>query len=473
MAGRSCAALGALLATLALSGCDSVPTATPPAEAAPAPGVEALAFLPGGADVVAVVDTERESWRDALRVARRTGLAPRLADAVARLGDAGVDLEHADELRGNLLAWAPREQVAALVVTDSARLDAIVAARLREGALRDLGTHAEGRVLAGRGLAVGIRGPAVVVAPSIAVVRRALDRRASGGGYSAPALKRAVSGLPVDALVRVAVDADALIARHLPRARAVPLVDAVDTAGLALDVDPDGATLDAVVRLDERLLAADLPLRGGRAATPRPFGGIHLGVVDLPHVLKAAYRAAFAGAPSATARAEVAQIVVRGRRRIDPARDLLDALAGPATLQLDADGVLLRAPLRDTGRAERAVGRLSARLPRVLAAAGIDGVVMRPLAGLKAAVRESDVLAVFGVADDVLVAADSRPETLVERAATDSADDDDLVPGPLALRAGPGALEELLGIEAGDLRGWVRPQPRGLRAHLTLRLTGR
>ena len=62
---------------------------------------------------------------------------------------------------------------------------------------------------------------------------------------------------------------------------------------------------------------------------------------------------------------------------------------------------------------------------------------------------------------------DGRPEALRARAARDSADDEDLAPGPLAVRAGPAALADLLGAPgARELRGWVRPEPRGLRARL-------
>ena len=477
MAGRLLPALIVALA-LALTGCDSVPGGTPPAEAALAPGVEALAYLPAGADVVVVVDTETDGkrWRAARDAARRAGVDGRLDRVVARLADAGLDVAHGEQLLGNLLAWAPREQVAALVVRDSTLLADLATTRVRAGLMRDAGVHRAARVLQGDGIAIAIDGPVVVAAPTTAAVRRALDRRAAGEGYGAERFKRAVAQLPVDALVRIAVDARALVARHAPRWRAIPLARALERAGFALRVAPRGATLDARIDLSERLLGDDVPLPGDaghtpRTATPRPFGGVHVGVADLPRLARAAYRAAFAAAPAAVARAEIANLVLRGRRRIDPARDLVAALAGPATLQVDADGVLVRAALRDRRRAEKAIGRLSARLPRILAAVGVDGVVMQPLAGLKAAVREQDVLAVFGVADDVLLAGDGRPRELLERARTDSADDDDPAPGPIALRAGPRAAAELLGIDgAHEVRGWARWTGRGLRAGLTVRL---
>jgi hypothetical protein len=474
MAGRVTGALGCALVALALAGCDSAPR-TAPAEAALAPGVEALAYLPPAAPVVAVVETDLDGaqWREARAAAVRTGLDPRLEELARRLGAAGVDTDRGRGLLGNLLAWAPAERVAALVVRDSALLDELASSALRTGVLRDGGRHRSARLLAGDGIGLGIRGPVVVAAPTLAGVRRAIDRRETGDGYDVGAFKTATAGLPVRALARAAVDLEALAARHAPRWRAIPYVDALDRAGLALRTTRGGARLDVRVDLDEPVIVRDAPLPANRlrAATPRPFGGIHLGVADLPQLLEASYRGAFAAAPARTARTELATVVVRDRRRLDPARDLLSALAGPATLQLDRDGVFLRAQLADAEQAATAVGRLSSRLPRALAAAGVGGVEMRALAGLKAAVRGSDVLAVFGVLEDVLLVGDGRPATLLERAQVDAADDDDLAPGPLAVRAGPRALDDLFGLRgARELRGWVRPSARGVRAQLRLDL---
>jgi hypothetical protein len=467
--------LAALAVTLACAGCG--PTASAPEAPVVPAGVEALGYLPADAEVVAILDTDLRGsqWRATRAALAATGL-DRLADeGLARLEAAGLATDEARGLFGNRMAVAPREGIAAMVVLDPDLLGRLTAERSRAGILRGAGIHREAELFEGEGAAVAVRGSLLLLGRDTETLREALDRQATNAGYEATTFNAAVADLPARSLVRVAVDPRPWLARHARGWRDIPYVGAARSIGLAVQVGARDATVH--LRADtsgDDLLPEEVPLPRGAVAAPAVSrAGATAALIDLPHLIRFAYASAFTARPDRVARAELATVVLRGRRRIDPPRALLDALAGPATLALDRGGVLLRAELKDPKAAQTAIGRLSARLPKVLAAVGVRDVEMRSLPRfMKAVVRKSDVLAVFGVDNGALVAGSGRPSELAQLAAETPAAPWAWAKGPFALRVTPGTITDRIdAIDAiGEARLWLRAGPRILRGRLQVQL---
>jgi len=466
--------LAALAVTLACAGCESAQVAGE-APAIP-PGVEALGYLPADSEVVAIVDTDLagRQWKAARAALTATGLERLADDALTTLEEAGLATDAARPLLGNRMAVAPVEGLAAVVTLDPDLLGRLAEEQARAGVLRVAGEHRGAQLLRGEGATVAVRGPLLLLGRTTRAVRDALDRQAASEGYTPQTFSAAVAGLPARSLVRVAVDPRPWLQRSARGWRDVPWIGAARSVGMAVHVGAREATVH--LRADtggDALSQDEVPLPRGAVAAPAVGrAGTTAALIDLPHLIRFAYAAAFTAAPAKVASAELAGVILRGRLRLDPARSLVGALAGPATVTLDRGGILMRAELKDAPKAEKAIGRISARLPRVLAAVGVPGVEMRSLPrAMKAAVRQSEVLAVFGVANGALVAGSGRPAALAELADATPGPVWDWAKGPFALRMTPGAIKDRFDVEdIGEARLWLRAGPRIVRGELRVQL---
>ncbi|HYF25160.1 MAG TPA: hypothetical protein VD931_05430 [Baekduia sp.] len=347
-----------------------------PQRAVADPVAEALARLPRGADLVALVASDGEgrqlrALRDVLGRIPGAGIAVgrllRGLDAAglgerarSELSGAPVAVGMAGGLRAGVLAW-PTAGAGPL----GARIDdAVRAGLLREAApsggvrvLRVARPAAAGPVAPVR--AVAVRGRLLLAATSEELVRAAArrDDRARARG-----LRRRLGAAGTDALVRAVGRPRSLLPARvrvlvpeLARAR-----EAVLTAG-AVD---DG--LLATLRLD----GAVVPLAPG-AGAPAPAGldgDVHAALREPRTSAPAALRAL--GVDGDVARADA----LLGRLRRDTLTEVLtDRLTGTATLALSArGGPVAQLQLDDAGPLRDLLGDISRVPDLLLGRAGLD-----------------------------------------------------------------------------------------------------
>jgi hypothetical protein len=389
----------ALAATLA--GCATAPTAvfgpTLP------PRAEALSYFPETSPLVALVatDTGHEGWR---RLADAGLLGP--LDAAARERRALFV-----QLRGLLghelavgLPSVGAAPLAVLVTSDADQLRILADARRRAGDARPAGTFRGADLFAGVP-AYAVRGPVLLIGRSTADLRRALEVKANTDGFDPALLKRALPDRAGDALVRGVGDVRALVARGGPRARAVPVLAALQRAGFALRVDGGAARFEVRLDLDRgRLVERDIPVSEGTAAPRAVDGGAAatVSVRDLAHSLGGLQRAVRAAAPIAALRYEALQRAIG----VDADADVISALHGPATVILAPGGPLLHAEPSRPQRIARAL-RLLLRHPRPA-----RDLRLRRHGDFVSLERDGRMVGRAALIDGVLVAGDAAPSAL-------------------------------------------------------------
>lgn len=436
----------ALGAIAALAGCATAPTAI--FSSGLPPRAEALAYIAETAPLVAVVRTDASM--NALA-------ASGLLDPLVAIGDRhGVPAAQVRSLLGHDLVvglpFAGAAPLAVLVTRDADFLAALARARVLGGRAARAGSYRGAELYAGTP-SYAIRGPVLLVSRTTADLRRALDVRAETDGFDPELLRRAVPAGDAAALVRGVGDLRALLPRLGERARAVPLVAAVQQAGFALRTRGDRVELSARIALDHgSLVERDVPISpGDRApAGPRVATAATLSVRDLAHTLGVIERSAAAAAPLAHLRFAALRAALRRGARSDLDRDVVANLHGPATLVLAGAHSMLRA---------------SPSHPRALAAAlkriaGRSGRIVRDLrisrrGRFSTVRRHGRLLGRYGVVGGVLVAGRAGPLALAALARRPLARPA-RARGGLTFSVPAAALPRLPGLPRRAIAGWVR-----------------
>lgn len=460
-------ALGAAAALA--GGCATAPTAV--FSLLGSPRAEALGYFPATAPQVAVVRTDPDDAQ--VRRVAAAGLLDPLARAARR---AGIEPTQVRSLLGNDLVVG-RPHVGAplllvLVARDEDRLRTLADARVLARRAAPAGIYRGARLYAGRAGAFAVRGPVLLASRTTADLRGALDTRHGDDGFDPDALRRALPAGAEDAVVRAVVDLRPQIARGGERLRAVPLLTAVEEAGIAVGADGGFATVDVradltageLVELDVPITAGETPPRAAAAA-----GATALSIRDLAHTLGAARHAAQTVAPLVLQRLEARAAGYRRVTGVDVRRDVVRALHGPATLVLGRDGTLLRAEPSRPEWVLRALDRL-ARAPRGLP----DGLRVRRGSG-SYAIRRGPRLVLRVVAAGDAVAAGRAPARVLRALARRPASRPAGAAGGLALAVPASRVASLLrraGVPLAprDVSGWLRASTRRLDARLTLPL---
>jgi hypothetical protein len=378
--------------------------------------------------------------------------------------------------------------VGALVVKDSGKLDEL----LKRPDVRKVG-ESSGATLyeTQRGTDLGVEGDTVVLADSRAEVERALRQHDDGNGLDQKAFDRQLSGLPQDALVKVAADARAFL-RADPssaQARRVKWVDALRSVGTTISASSDRATVDFRIATDPAGLGKeDLPLAAGNEAprvVQRP-GEVGVGIRDAAQIVEFAQRAARSVNPVGFGGFERSKEQIKHGTKVDLDRDLVSAFTGEATASVAVDGRFgLRAPLKDPAAFRRTLARLARVVPSfVEGAGGGTAALARPRGrnGFYAVSPADGRGAVYGVVGDAFVAASDPRHAGALVAAKPSGLPD--AQGSLVFHGDAQQLAQQLisrrlsglsGLGAGvalaplaELQGWVKTDTDGMRGRLSV-----
>lgn len=399
------------------------------AEEAASPLDEALGYLPAGAPLAIVVDTDA----DGRQIKAIEGVLDRLpaGRAIERqvreaLEERTGDLDRIERALGNEFvigsadAKPSLEQsggkgegatsfVGAIEATDESALQGLVE---RERAEEDGQKNGADLYRDRSGDSFAIRGDVLIVAGSKQDLEQALETREGDARMTEEAFERGTEDLPPGALVRVYADAGKLL-RASPDtgdALEVEWVRAVRTLGLALSFDEEKVSVDFRIRTDPSGLAeADLPFAPGAAAPQvldRP-GQINLALRDPAHVLAFAQATAGVIDPTGFGSFASAKTTVERRLELSIDDDVLGQLEGDLSVTIEGGGRFgVRSELEDPAEFERTLKRLAQVLPDLArGVTGEDVGFVRPKGredfyALATADGESIV---FGVVDKVFV----------------------------------------------------------------------
>lgn len=323
--------------------------------------------------------------------------------------------------------------IAVTVAPDEGKLDDVVSAAVKRGALREAAPRARYRgaaLYARRRGALAVKGPVVVVAEDTRAVRAALALRARGGGLTPGVLRSRLAGMPGDALVRVIGDARPLLAhtRTMKEATAASAAKAAKLARLArvpwfAALRRFAATVTAAgdgLRLRFRaetpatgrsLRESAFPLATG-PEPPAPVGDAPLvvGIRDPAQVIAFAQQAAEAIAPGKLRALSVAKTVIEGTRGIDLDEDVVAQLTGTTTVRSDLRRVSVRAQVRDPRAMATTLDRLLPLMPSLLHGLGIRDASVSKRSGRYVIERDGEQLAVYVLDRDALVVTTDRTE---------------------------------------------------------------
>ncbi len=258
------------LAAASLTGCGSKEEV-----AITDPVGEALTYAPADAAVLAVVATETSSGPAAAFAQSLGGLGVGLPLVEAALGSPlEMDASEVRPLLGRpLVLWSTdgssEHRFAAWVVSDEGKLGDLLDAKLSSGALSAAPGFGDYALYRRRdGGAYARRGPAILSAPDLDSLRAVLRRRQGNGEqWSSRLLRERGLGLPAGALARVALDAQALVARRGGRAGRLPWVGALLRAAITVTPESGGLRVRARATTDaEALSPDDVPVAAGAEA---------------------------------------------------------------------------------------------------------------------------------------------------------------------------------------------------------------
>jgi Protein of unknown function (DUF3352) len=490
---RVSASLAVLACAAALAGCGGDEKSAGPLE-------EALAFFPADAPVVAAAETDPDRYRDVDRILGRLPFGDRAKERVRELLVArGLDYEKdVKPLLGNPLVFgvpeargghtrAHEDVVVALQVKDGSRLEEIV-----EKYADDVGEKEGARVYEDEtDGAVAVKDDVVVLAKERADVEQALERAEGDNSLDRDTFEDALRELPDDALGRVYMNAETL-SRQLPklaRARRGKWFDSLRTVGLTASTEGDAIEFELDVRTDpESLTDADLPLAAGAAAPPvveRP-GELNIGLRDPSQIAEFSEALTRAAKPRRYADLQIAKRQIEASLGVDVDGDLVGQLSKNLSLSVSPGGGFgLRAEPADPRRLARTLAKVAPVIPRLARRRGGGVVAVRRRGGLYAVARPDGESLVFGVVNDVFVAAKDartarglasaspRPVQGAEGALVVSADAEKVANAilpRLASRIGPAAalFGPLLTSPLGELSGSARAGREGVRGSFRL-----
>jgi len=325
--------LPALLAAFALAGCGEDP-------ASPLDSV--LGFFGDEAPFVAVVDTDPKSdQQSAVReIAKRFPFGPQL---LGQLQDS--------ELRpllgnpavlgaGDARALGDQRQIIVAVQPgDPGKVEELRRRQVERRRQTDAGEEAGYRILRDRdGDLSAFDGRTLVFASSRPLLSRALRQREADGRMTSDRFGQALEGLPGAALVKLRLDAPALIAASpdARQGRRVPWVKSLRTLGATLSARPDRLEGRFRLRSERDLDPEDLPLAQGAGSPPvtAQRGELAIALRDPAQVVTFAQRAGAATTPLFGP----GQERIERRVGVDLERDVLGQLGGDSAASVAPGG---------------------------------------------------------------------------------------------------------------------------------------
>ena len=207
-------------------------------------------------------------------------------------------------------------------------------------------------------------------------VRRAVQRRDSGDGIDESAVDDGLSGLPEDALVRGYGSLDALKEQdEIRRFTGLPLVEALETWGLAVGFHGDELHADLAVRLDEsKVDEGDLPLVTGEESPEVVIreGELSGGNRNQSQTTAFLLRALRMGYPDS--RFVKAADAIEQQLGIDFEQEILRQFNGPSASYVSPDGEIFaaRSEVRDPDALREVLPKIAPHLPALIE--GLQGL---------------------------------------------------------------------------------------------------
>jgi Protein of unknown function (DUF3352) len=296
--------------------------------------------------------------------------------------------------------------VAALQVSDTGKLDDLI----EKTKASKRGEVAGATVYQSGDTFFGVADDVVVLAGSRDLLEAALKRADGGDSLSEDDFDAATEGLPQDALARVYVDVQALLAQSgAETARRIEWVDALRTLGLTVSARSKAIDVDFNLRTEgDDLTDEDLPLAAGDEAAQvvkRP-GEIGLGLRD-PGQLISFFESAFQAVdPQSFGEYVQGKRALSQQLDLDVDKDLFGQLTGNVSVTATIEGDFsVRAEVKDPQAFSATVDKVADMLPQLGSGLGIESV--RKRGDLYEARTEGGDVAVFGMAGDALVVATS------------------------------------------------------------------
>lgn len=493
---RRLLAVALCAAPLAAAGCGG--------SSANGPLDNALGYLPKSAPFVAVIDTNTNDgqWKSLDSNLRKLPFAGVLEAGLRNsLSQQGLDFnKDIKPLLGNeAVLGSPTVQalmggtqlIGALQVKSSGRLSSLLS---RSNDLTRDGT-AEGATLyrqTNGGGETAQKGNVLVFADTKPELLAALRQRGAGGRLTADQFDSNMNGLSSKALVRLYVDAHALLGASPSSAPAgrVRWVSALRTVAVTASSQSDGIAFDFNAKTDSsELTDADLPLAPGSASPPVAVspGEIGIGIRGLDQTERFAETVAQAVSPASFGDFENAKKQLGARLGIDVDRDLVGQFSGNSSVAFDLAGhYALRAEPRDPAAFARTLAKFSRVAPAFAQGAGLRGARITRAHGLYKLTARGGKTIYYGMVGKVFALSDSAP-MLAQVAAPApqsvpgakgsvaiSSDAGRLVAGVLR-RASGGGLSGVLGGSVisqaiGRLTGWATTSTSGMSGRLQLEI---
>jgi Protein of unknown function (DUF3352) len=449
-----------------------------------------LSYIPSNSPLVLTVETDPNGGAikgvNAL-VARFPFAALGEAALKSKLQQSGVNYD-ADirPLLGNPIAFgatsstlsgpSQNDFVFVWIVKDADKLKSLMK---KIPGLKSAGSH-DGATLYTNGsgsTAVALDGATVVLAPSAAQLKAALDRHANGGGMSSSQYSKAFSGLPANGLLKVFGNLSAVLSGpKAAQARQIPWVAALH--GYATTVTASSSGLSFNYRLDtsgSSLTDAQLPFAPG--STPPSFAGtapITFAVHNPAQIATFFEQAAQLTSPGSFGTFLKRQAAIRKRTGTD-LTSLLKLFTGDLIIASDTKTTIGRAQVSDPAAARSTLAKLTS------APAGVFGKGTRVArAGDFYAVTNANGSTVLiGVVGNEVVIGKASPAALRAFAATPATPAAD-AHGSVAFRI---ALVDLLRLSLrqslpstiapilnslGDITGWLASSTSGVTGSATL-----
>src|SRR3954447_26369583 len=375
--------------------------------------------------------------------------------------------------------------VAALQVSDKGALDDLIKK-----------THAQKRGEVGGATVYqeadtyfGVNDDVFVVAGSRESLEQALKRADGGDHLSSDDFESGLSGLPKDALARVYVNVQDLLAQSegARKARRVEWVKSLRTVGLAISAHEKSIDVDFNAIPQGDLGDEDLPLPTGdepAKVIKRP-GEIGVGLRNPSHLISFIETALQAVDPKTFGEFQQGKAVIAAKLGLDLDKDVIAQLTGNLSVSFNLSGdFAARADVKDPAAFTKTVDKVAKALPQLGSTLGLQGVTRSGDLYRVQLSGGSDLF--FGMAGDALVVgSDAARAHAIANAQPESVEG---AKGSVVVRAAAGGIARQLlakiapkfGLPAAlvpvfakpfdELRGWVTTDTGGLKGKLSLTL---
>jgi hypothetical protein len=476
-----------IVATLALAGCGS--SVQKPASTGGAARSTELSYFGSGSPFVLSLATapSANSVKTGLSLVNTFPAASFGEQAIiAKLQQVGINYQtDIKPLFGNpimfgaassTLSGSARNNILAVWVTNSA---AKLAALIKKIPGLSPGPSHSGATLYGLGstAALAVSGATLVIGSSTANVDAALDRHASGGGFSSAEYAKLSAGLPQDTLMSAFGDLSTVLSTtRAAKARSVAWVGAI--RGYAASITATGAGISFQYRVDTSgspLSPAQLPIAPGTAA-PSLAGSlpITVGIADPAQIATFAEGAEQVTSPAGWAKYEKRQAAAKAKTGFD-LDDLFKQLTGNLIISSDTHSTMGRVTVADAGQVTQIVSKLATQ-PQAFFA---HSTKTKSLGGGFYSVQDGKTTLTIGVAGgDLMVgkASVAQLRAFATAPATPAAGAQGSVAFRVALlpllhltlKKAPPQIAQVILSALGNISGWTQASPAALTGNASL-----